>query len=317
LAVVVAATLQHRSPLALGNVVGSAISNILGAFSLGILFSPGKVSFDQSAKIYTALLLLLTTAFVACAYFGKLGKVAGGVMIAVFTVYLVSIAYAIYRGVVLPSEASDDDNSDDESCDQDDENEAGGEPVLGANAQEHQPIPSEASALLGDGTDTRALPGRRKGHVSRGLIFHMCQLFIGFVALSISGYVLSHSASTIADAINLSGTVFGLTILSFATTLPEKFVAILSGSRGHVGITVANTAGSNIFLLTLCLGIVSLTGDLDGHTNSVVPFELVVTWVSSVLLFLVVFLGLGRWMGVLLALLYVVFLILEFTIYRR
>ncbi|OQD95778.1 hypothetical protein PENVUL_c102G02240 [Penicillium vulpinum] len=41
LAVVVAAILQGRTPLALGNVMGSTISNILGAFSLGLLCYPG------------------------------------------------------------------------------------------------------------------------------------------------------------------------------------------------------------------------------------------------------------------------------------
>jgi Ca2+/Na+ antiporter len=35
----------------------------------------------------------------------------------------------------------------------------------------------------------------------------------------------------------------------------------MSGARGQSGILVANTVGSNIFLLTLCLGIVLLGAD--------------------------------------------------------
>jgi Ca2+/Na+ antiporter len=119
-------------------------------------------------------------------------------------------------------------------------------------------------------------------------MFHICQLFIGLIALSISDYILSHSASAIADFINLSSTVLNFTILFFAITLPEKFVVILNDSHRYIGITVANTVDNNIFLLILCLGIVSLTGDLESHANFVVPFELAVTWVLSVLLFLMV-----------------------------
>jgi Ca2+/Na+ antiporter len=65
--VVVAAILQHHSPLALGNVTGSTISNILGAFSLGLLFHPQGLEFDRSAKLYSALLFLVATLFVALA----------------------------------------------------------------------------------------------------------------------------------------------------------------------------------------------------------------------------------------------------------
>ena len=77
--------------------------------------------------------------------------------------------------------------------------------------------------------------------------------------IPISGYVLSHSAAVVADAFDLSGTVIGATVLSFATTLPEKFVAITSSAQGHSGIVVASTAGRNIFLLTLCLALTLLS----------------------------------------------------------
>ena len=228
-------------------------------------------------------------------------------MIGVFAIYVISIAYAIYKGAVQAPEDSDDDGDESDSD--------GDEADTPVTSQEF-PEPSETSALLGSGGYTKTDRLERKE--PHRLVFHVSQLLLGFLSLSLSGYVLSHSAASLADAFHLSGTVVGLTILSFATTLPEKFVAVLGGSRGHVGIIVANTAGSNIFLLTLCLGAVALSGDLEGHAEDfVVPFELVITWASSALFFFIVFLGLGRWTGVLLLALYVVFLVLEFTLYRR
>lgn len=305
LAVVVTAILQHRSSLALGNVIGSSISNILGAFSLGLLFHPGHMTFDRSAKIYATLLFLVTTIFTVVAVTKSLGRIAGGIFIAAFVVYLVSIGYGIYRGVLHAPEDSDSDDSGDSDDDihRDSNNDEA--------PPEH--IPAEVSPLL---------PSRASGKHPRlgpkhGLSYHSVQLILGFIALSISGYVLSHSAASIADAFDLSGTVLGVTVLSFATTLPEKFVAVISGARGHGGIVVASTAGSNIFLLTLCLGITLVAGNQGELAGSVILFELLVTWASSALFVPIVFLGCRRWVGGVLLVLYVVFIVLEFTVYRR
>jgi Ca2+/Na+ antiporter len=303
--------LQHRTPLALGNVLGSSISNTLGAFSLGLLFTSGH-QFDRIAKVYTGVLFGVTTVVVALSYLGWLNKVSGGILIAVFVVYVASIGYAIYRGVAIPLDDSDSDS------DSDDEDGAS----HGHNHDNNRVVTSETSPLLDNGQPTvfsdelSATRTRR----SRSLAYHICQLVLGLASLSISGYILSHSASSIADSLGLSGTLVGITILSFATTLPEKLVAVLSGSRGHSGVMVASTAGSNIFLLTLCMGVIAVSGTSESHPdvrNGFAVFELAVTWASSALLFLIVMLGLGRPAGVVLIAAYVAFFVLEFTVYRR
>lgn len=95
--------------------------------------------------------------------------------------------------------------------------------------------------------------------------YHLFHLLFGFLSLLTSAYVLTHAATTLVDQLGLSDEVFGLVVLSIATTLPEKLIASLSGVRGQTGIMVANTAGSNIFLLTLCLGIVWVSSS-DGDS---------------------------------------------------
>ncbi|EAU29953.1 predicted protein [Aspergillus terreus NIH2624] len=299
LAVVIAAVLQKRGSLALGNVMGSTISNILGAFSLGLLVHPGRMQFDRSARSYTAILLGLTTMSAGLTWGGKLNRVTGGILVATFAIYLFSIGFAIYRGVVDAPELSDSDNDSDSDSDSDD--------------VESRIHPSETSRLLGD-----QLPSPVEGRHAPSLAYHLVHLVIGLVALSLSGYILAQSASAIADSLHLSGTVVGFTILSIATTIPEKLIAIMSGVRGHSGIVVANTAGSNIFLLTLCVGVVALSGEVSGNMSDYMTlFELISVWVSAALLAAVVFLDLGRWMGAVLLIAYAAFLVCEFTVYRR
>lgn len=260
------------------------------------------MEFDRSARIYSVLLFLVTTAFAVIALTKNMNRIMGGIFIGVFAIYLVSVAYVIYKGVLVAPEGSDSDDSDHDTSSE------GHDP-------EAQPeySPTETSALLPNDAG-RERPSRGQKHT---LLYHIAYLILGFVSLSISGYVLSHSAASIADAFHLSGTVVGVTILSFATTLPEKFVAVISGARGHGGIVIASTAGSNIFLLTLCLGITLVSGNHQELAHSVILFELLVSWSSAALLVLIVFLGSRRWVGGMLLALYIAFIVLEFTVYRR
>ncbi|OJJ42782.1 hypothetical protein ASPZODRAFT_155049 [Penicilliopsis zonata CBS 506.65] len=278
LAVIIASILQDRTPLALGNVMGSTISNILGAFSLGLVCHPEKIHIDSSAKIYSSILSAVATLFVVLAYFQQLNRVTGGLLIAGFILYLVSIGVAIYLGVQEPLEGDIDGNSDSDS---DSENEE-----------------SENSPLLNRRPPKRA-------------IRHIFQLVLGLLALSLSGYILAHSAGSIADCLHLSGTVFGLTVIAFATTLPEKLVAVVSSSRGEGGIIVAATAGSNIFLLTLCMGIIAVVGIPDNRTDTFIWVDLLVVWLSSLSFTAVVFLGPSRLVGLVFLAAYIVYIVMR------
>ncbi|KAJ9195962.1 hypothetical protein DTO164E3_6500 [Paecilomyces variotii] len=306
LAVIVAAILQHHSPLALGNAMGSAISNILGAFSLGLLCHPGGIDFDNSAKMYSVLLLSVTTLFVALAFFHQLNRVTGGILIGVFALYIMSIGYAIYRGITKPTYLSDSDNDDELPI-------ADAERPIGPSTSENSPLLGNANPPQGTITTVE----ETDRNPPRPLYQHVFQLLLGLLALSLSGYILAHSAGAVADSLQLSGTVFGLTVIAFATTLPEKLLSILSGFRGQGGIIVATTAGSNIFLLTLCVGIVAVAGIPVDEADTFVHFDLVTVWMSSLCFTAVVFLGPSRLAGLVLLAAYIVFLVLEFTVYKR
>ncbi|KAL2844807.1 Sodium/calcium exchanger protein-domain-containing protein [Aspergillus pseudoustus] len=309
LAVVVAAILQHRGPMALGNVMGSTISNILGAFSIGLLCHPGRMEFDKSAKIYSLLLLVVTTLFVGLAFFNQLHCVTGGILIGIFVVYLISIGYAVYKGITEPPQLSDSDSdrdSDDEIPTVDEEQHATHRGLI---------LASESTPLLGDGDASNGAGGRKP---ARALYYHVFQLFFGLLALTLSGYILAHSAGAIADALHLSGTVIGLTVIAFATTLPEKLISVLSGFRGQGGIVVATAAGSNIFLLTLCVGVVAVSGGLVNQGDTFVLFDLAMVWASAIsLVAVVLFAPSSRIAGLVLFAAYIAFLVLEFTVFRR
>ena len=157
---------------------------------------------------------------------------------------------------------------------------------------------------------------RRKRH---NLQYHVGFLFLGFLSICLAGYVLSHAATTITDEFGISDVLFGVIILALATTLPEKFIAVLSGHRGHVGILVANTVGSNIFLLLLCMGIIMVQTEGNFDAGAIEIAELCVMWGSMLAFTATVWFG-GRWSrwigGVMLAC-YIAFIVLEFTVIHK
>lgn len=313
--------------MAIGNIVGSGVSNILGAFSLGLLFHDKQqpIVFDRSSRIYSLVLLVLTTFVTPITYFSKkiVWLVGGSILIAFFAIYIGSVGWAISKGTLTAPEDSDD-SSDDESSGE--ENTVGVVARRGlhhADAHRHEPngtAPAgnnERTSLLahtGSSTTQRSSGPSRRKHQS--LLYHLFYLLLGFLAICLAGCVLSHAATTITDEFGISDVLFGVVILAIATTIPEKFVAVMSRHRGHAGILVANTAGSNIFLLALCSGIVMLgtSGKLE-HGNVSIA-ELGVLWASTLAFTLTVWFG-GRFCreigwGMLIA--YVAFIVLEFTV---
>ncbi|KAJ6786962.1 hypothetical protein PWT90_04599 [Aphanocladium album] len=301
--VVLGALAQKRASLALGNVVGSAISNILGAFSLGLLcYERGRtIEFDRSSRVYSLVLLALTTAVVPIIYYHKtiVWIIFGPVLIAAFCLYFGIATTAIVQGVLTAPEDSDSDSNSSSSSD----------------AGEEDTIDSTTALLPGPNNSTAA---RRHSH-GHTLAWHTGYLLFGFGAICLAGFVLSEAAIHIVDAIEISDVLFGVIIVAFATTLPEKFIAIISAHMGHSGIMVANCAGSNIFLLSLCCGIVMAASKGELNHGSIELFELAVLWVSTAAFTLTVWFGarFARWIGGAMLVAYVAFIVLEFTVVHK
>jgi Ca2+/H+ antiporter len=232
-------------------------------------------------------------------------------LIAFFAIYVGSVGWAISKGSLTAPDDSDNETSDEESTvdvtertpARADEN----KDVLNGSA-----LVESAGPTNQDGSSLTPGSSRRK----QTLRYHLSYLFLGFFAICLAGYVLSHAATSITDEFGISDVLFGVVILSIATTLPEKFVAVMSGRRGHAGILVANTAGSNIFLLSLCLGVVMLdTSGRFERGNVNIP-ELGVLWGSTVAFTATVWFGgrFCRWIGAGMLIAYVAFIVLEFTV---
>jgi Ca2+/H+ antiporter len=228
----------------------------------------------------------------------------GIVLTLIFGIYILSIAWAIARGRLTEPENLDDDSSDGDDAENDQPDDERVE--SSSEAATRQPLLNHSNLEV---TQRRT---------RRSMLYHVSCLILGFLAICLSGFVLSHAAINITDFVGISDVVFGVIVLSIATTLPEKFVALVSGKRGRMGILVANTAGSNIFLLTLCLGTIFLDKSQDLKGERITIAELATLWITSMVFTLTVWFGarFHRWIGAAMGLGYILFLVLEATVIR-
>lgn len=80
----------------------------------------------------------------------------------------------------------------------------------------------------------------------------------GLLLLAFGGEVLLRGAIGVASRLGLSPMLIGLTVVAFATSMPELVVTITAGLENVTDIGVGNVVGSNIANILLILGVASI-----------------------------------------------------------
>jgi cation:H+ antiporter len=249
----VEASLAGSPGIAVGNVVGSNIANILLILGLTAVITP--VAVGQDALRRDGLVVLAAAvAFYAIGHFAGLDRIVGVVFVAALAGYIV---YA-YR------------------------QEAAGAPAGHTAAYEKL----EAHGEVFDnpvGTATAAT-GRPAGRRLATLGWPLATALLGLLVVVGGGKLLVDGATGIARSAGISETVIGLTIVAVGTSLPEMVTSIIAALRRHVDVALGNVLGSNIYNI---LGIAGVTGLIAPTTvpPEIVRFDsLVMVGVSALLL---------------------------------
>jgi cation:H+ antiporter len=119
----------------------------------------------------------------------------------------------------------------------------------------------------------------------------------GLAIIIFGGRILVDSAVELARTLGLSEAVIGLTIVAVGTSLPEFVTSVLAAIRRQTDIAVGNVLGSNIYNI---LGIGGVTGLIapTGFPPEMLQLDLFVMIGASVLLFLFALNGrISRWEG--------------------
>lgn len=94
-------------------------------------------------------------------------------------------------------------------------------------------------------------------------------VLIGLLLLVLGGESMIRGAVGLATWLRLTPAVIGLTVVAAGTSIPELAVSGLAAVRGNVDLAVANVVGSNIFNITVVVGLCALLRPVVIHGNTI------------------------------------------------
>lgn len=142
-------------------------------------------------------------------------------------------------------------------------------------------------------------------------------IFGGIAGLVIGGKMVVDHAVEIARTMAISEKMIGLTILAAGTSLPELATSVVAAYRGKADIAIGNVIGSNIFNISLILGINGLLKNIEYNTafNTDMIFLIAGSFMLFVFMFTMKRRKLDRWESILYLLAFISYLI--FVFYRK
>ena len=84
-------------------------------------------------------------------------------------------------------------------------------------------------------------------------------IFLGFFLLVIGGEFIIRASVSISLKFKLPKFIIGMTVMAFATSLPELIVSISAAYKGSPSIALNNIIGSNIANIGLVLSVISIS----------------------------------------------------------
>lgn len=227
LAVSIRSALAGQSEMAIANVVGSNIFNVLFILGLAAIITPLAIS-RQLIRQDVPLMVLASMLVFYMIRDGVLSRLDASILVVLLLAYTVFLFVQGKR-----TEAT--------------------ERASGAN---NTAAPSTSGAALSEAASTEQ--DDEVDALIRGThpTWQNLLWIVGGLACLVAGAnLLVNSAVNIARAFAVSEAVIGLTIVAVGTSLPEVMTSIVASIKGQRDIAVGNVVGSNIFNLLAVLGV--------------------------------------------------------------
>lgn len=214
----VQASLANAPGIALGNIVGSNIANVLLILGLAALLCPIAVESRALARD-GGLGLVVALALLAVGLFWTLDRVVGVALLVSLVAYII-FAYRQERV---------------------------------ADGADHGAAYEKAEAFA-----TAQPPGLPLSRPLGGLPGAILLLVAGLGTIVAGGALLVDTAVTLARAWSVSEEVIGLTIIAVGTSLPELVTSVVAAVRRQADVALGNVLGSNIYNILGIAGATAL-----------------------------------------------------------
>ena len=245
--------LNGNADVAIGNVVGSNIFNVLGILGITAIFFPIAVDrknmrFELPLCIFVSVLLLLLTFNCFNGSASSLARLDGILLLLVFALYML---YSFARDRKEVAVAADN----------------------------------------GDGGSLWKAVLKVVGGLA--LLITSCDFFVD-------------NAVSVAKSFGVDNAFISLTLIACGTSLPELAASVAAAVKKNTDMALGNIVGSNIFNITLILGLSSQVMPLT--SSGITYIDYIVMIAATVLLFVIGLFGrIGRPSGLLMFICFVLY----------
>ncbi|MFT5508896.1 MAG: cation:H+ antiporter [Hyphomicrobiaceae bacterium] len=250
MAISIQAAMEGSPGIAIGNFVGSSISNILLILGAAALLSPIAISSAALNRDGT-FVLITAVIFAVVSLLLPYNQYVGWCFIALLGTYL---TYAWRQERVVTGEGH-----------------------------------TSAYEMAEGFSQMRDEPGRGwispKIQRKAVIIVPLMLACVGLVGIILGGRLLVDGAVSIAKDFGISETVIGLTIVAVGTSMPELITSVVAAARGQPSVAVGTILGSNIYNI---LGVGGITAILAPTTvpTQIVQYDNLVMVAAALLLLL-------------------------------
>lgn len=242
LATSIISSVQGSGDIAIGNVLGSNITNILLILGVAAVICPltvqkSALKFDIPVLLGTSVLVLLLGGID-----GKLSMLDGWIM------FILSLAYMVFLILFAIRESKK-------------------QPKLEGLDTSH-PI-----AVFEEGEEKE--PTTKFGawyEKMKEYTWFLVTITVVGLALVVVGALFGviPAAKVIAKEIGISEKIIGLTVVAVGTSLPELVTCVVAAKKGETDIAVGDIVGSNVFNVLRTLGLSTAILPLAFHSSFVI-----------------------------------------------
>jgi cation:H+ antiporter len=281
----VALNLEDEQEVALGLVLGTAVSFTGIVLALGAILTPTQFTIPRE---YIAIFAVSPLIMVVFAVSKEITVVDAVVLVLLFVAWIAYVAYremrretATFRNLEIVEELEEEDDDAD-------------------------PARAEAVSTM---SPFRA-EGRLSGWLNLGIVvLALCGIIIGAATVS-------EGTEEIIKRYGIEGTVFGATIVTAVLCIEDLFLTVQPIRKGVPEIGIGNVIGSLVFSVTGKLGIVVLAGGTIAIGSNTLRWHLpVLVGMTALAAYFLSTGQLKRWHGCVLLALYVAYWIVSFSVY--
>ena len=287
----VALNLEDEQDVALGLVLGTAVSFTGVVLALGAILTPTQFDIPRDYVVIFAAAPLLMFVF---ALREEVTPADAVVLIVLFLAWLAYVAHretrretATFRNLEIVEEMTEDDDDDED---------------------DGPPDPARAQAI--STMSVFNAQGRFSGWLNLALaVLSLCGIIVGAATVS-------EGTDQFLERYDIDGTVFGATIVTAVLTIEDLFLTVRPIRKGVPEIGIGNVIGSVVFSVTAKIGIVVLAGGAVAFGSSVLRWHLpVLVGMTAIAAYFLSTGQLKRWHGYVLLALYVTYWIISYIVY--